>query len=321
MAKQKHDQFAKDLLKTVLEPLGQVETSHEVPGESRLIDVHFVSREVAPEQLEPYGLLGRMAAGECLLEPYRTSLEDFDLVNCMSKLSWVQLEQWRKGKREGERLPREARARLWLLTPSATEARLADYGLEPGHRVCGQRLSRGWFERGTWPKGVYLLGSAWGLGVVVIDRLPVQGETLLLRLMGRGAVQRQAIEEVQGLPAASVLRQNVMNLLFRWRILLKEHPVQTDEERELAMNLEHVYDEWRAKTLEEGKEKGIEEGELRAARSIVAQFWRGRFGEPPAWIRERLETMTSVKALESLAVDLARAADAQAAEAALRREE
>jgi len=173
--------------------------------------------------------------------------------------------------------------------------------------------------------------------VVVIDRLPVQGETLLLRLMGRGAVQRQAIEEVQGLPAASVLRQNVMNLLFRWRILLKEHPVQTDEERELAMNLEHVYDEWRAKTLEEGKEKGIEEGiekgiekgfergiekgELRAARSIVAQFWRGRFGEPPAWIRERLETMTSVKALESLAVDLARAADAQAAEAALRREE
>jgi len=315
MTRIKHDQFTKDLLKTVLEPLGAVETSHEVPGESRLIDVHFVSRPVAPAELEPYGLLGRLPAGECLLEPYRTALEDFDLVNCMSKLSWAHLEQWRKAEREGKQLRREARARMWLLTPSATDGRLADHGLEAAHRVCGQRWSRGWFARGTWPKGVYLLGRAWAFGVVVIDRLPVQPETLLLRLMGRGAVQRQAIDEVRGLPPESVLVQNVMNLLFRWRILLKERPVQTDEERELAMNLEHAYDEWRANTLEEG----IEKGELRVARSIVARIWRRRFGEPPAWVREQLDAMTSAEVLESLAEELVQGVDLQAAEALVHR--
>ena len=36
-----HDQFAKDYLKELLSPLGEVETSRDVPGEVRELDVFF----------------------------------------------------------------------------------------------------------------------------------------------------------------------------------------------------------------------------------------------------------------------------------------
>ncbi|MCC5655416.1 hypothetical protein LC608_00085 [Nostoc sp. XA010] len=37
-----YDQFAKDYLKELLQPLGEVETSRKVPAQIREIDVYFV---------------------------------------------------------------------------------------------------------------------------------------------------------------------------------------------------------------------------------------------------------------------------------------
>lgn len=37
-----YDQFAKDYLKELLQPLGEVETSRKVPAEIREVDVYFV---------------------------------------------------------------------------------------------------------------------------------------------------------------------------------------------------------------------------------------------------------------------------------------
>lgn len=41
MTRQPHDQFAKSFLADLLEPLGQVEVSLEVSGESRWVDLYF----------------------------------------------------------------------------------------------------------------------------------------------------------------------------------------------------------------------------------------------------------------------------------------
>jgi len=51
-----HDQFAKDYLKDLLSPLGEVETSGDVPGEVREIDVflHQVQHQQPPSKVWDY---------------------------------------------------------------------------------------------------------------------------------------------------------------------------------------------------------------------------------------------------------------------------
>lgn len=64
-----HDRFAKQYLKELLSPLGEVETSRKVSGEVREIDVWFVPTPHAQVNSQVLGLLGRFAASPCLIEP------------------------------------------------------------------------------------------------------------------------------------------------------------------------------------------------------------------------------------------------------------
>lgn len=57
-----YDQFAKDYLKELLQPLGEVETSRKVAAEIREIDVYFTpSLQFTSDTIE-LGLLGKFAA-------------------------------------------------------------------------------------------------------------------------------------------------------------------------------------------------------------------------------------------------------------------
>lgn len=83
-----YDQFAKDYLKELLSPLGEVETSRNIAGEVREIDVLFApSKEVAPAT--QLGLLGRLAATAAIFEPYRNAI---NWGECSKKLLMI----WRK---------------------------------------------------------------------------------------------------------------------------------------------------------------------------------------------------------------------------------
>ncbi|MFB2898708.1 hypothetical protein ACE1CI_37820 [Aerosakkonemataceae cyanobacterium BLCC-F50] len=69
-----YDQFAKDYLKELLSPLGEVETSRNIAGEVREIDVWFAPKgEIAPTT--QLGLLGRLAATAAIFEPYRNAIK------------------------------------------------------------------------------------------------------------------------------------------------------------------------------------------------------------------------------------------------------
>lgn len=68
-----HDQFAKDYLKELLAPLGEVETSCDVAGEVREIDVWFAPKPQPTAEPQVLGLLGRFASGPCLMEPFRNA--------------------------------------------------------------------------------------------------------------------------------------------------------------------------------------------------------------------------------------------------------
>jgi len=66
-----HDQFAKDYLKELLTTLGQVETSRNIAGEVREIDVWFTPAPTATSNPQALGILAQFATTPALFEPFR----------------------------------------------------------------------------------------------------------------------------------------------------------------------------------------------------------------------------------------------------------
>jgi hypothetical protein len=101
------------------------------------------------------------------------------------------------------------------------------------------------------------------LGTVTTSR-KVTNETrevdFWLRLMGRGAVQAQAIAELLALPANHPMKRTTMEYLAVLQISLNVGQNLSTDERVLAMNLSPVYEKWRQETLDEGLQQGLEQG-------------------------------------------------------------
>jgi hypothetical protein len=255
VTRQTHDQFAKSLLSEFLEPWGSVEVSREVSDEPRSIDLYFEPDPQRPPQV--LGLLGRLATLPCLLEPYRNPVSIEQIRACILKSLMVQAQHQRS--ESVTELPR-----LWILTPTASKKVLKQFGALP---------------EDPWPKGIYLLPSGLRGGVVVIHQLPKTRETLWLRLLGRGKIQQQAIQEVLDMSSEDPDRIRVLELLGNWKIMLDEsREALRQEERELVMNLSPAYLKWKEETLNEGiqigerrgKEEGKEEAKVEVALKMLA---------------------------------------------------
>ncbi len=86
MTKFRYDRFAKDYLQELLSPLGSVETSKDVAGEVREIDVYFVPSAQSHIDKDILGLLGRFADKPALFEPFRNPVTISEVRSCTIKL-------------------------------------------------------------------------------------------------------------------------------------------------------------------------------------------------------------------------------------------
>jgi hypothetical protein len=123
-----HDQFAKDLLESLLSPLGQIETDRQISGEVRRIDVCF---SPAPQAIASpdLGLLGRLASTGAAFEPFRNPVTPNEIRSCLSKL----LDWHAELRRQAQRQPPDERERLplpqlWILTPTLAATTLKSFG-------------------------------------------------------------------------------------------------------------------------------------------------------------------------------------------------
>ncbi len=247
-----HDQFAKQYLKELLSPLGEVETSRDIPGEVREVDVWLVPTS-QPAAARALGLLGRLAANPCILEPFRNAVTPTEVRDCLLKLFELHGELQRQSRRSDSRLSEEELPRLWILSPTASESLLDGF--------------RARLEEENWMRGVYFLGDSFRSAIVAIHQLPSTSDTLWLRILGKGTVQKQAIEELTALPLGNPLRSNVLELLTNWRMNIERKTTLTSEDRELLENLTPAYLEWRKEAVREGQ------------RFVVENLLRFRFGE------------------------------------------
>jgi hypothetical protein len=283
---QPHDQFAKQFLSELLEPLeAEVKVNYEVHAASRYVDIYFSPKTATLDStlLEALGLLGRMVSQACLIEPFRNPVNQEDVCNCLLKLFLVQSKirehqkQQNKLKIQESTTPEELEELeelpdLWILSTSVSDVLLSRFGAK---------------TKPEWGDGVYFLAEALNTRIIAINRLPKTPETLYLRMLGRGKVQKQAIEEFLALlPETSPLRQYTLKMLFMYRIYLEGKTDLTEDEKELFMNLSPAYLKWETETLQQGLQQGLQEGLqngrqeglLEGQRVLVENLLKSRFG-------------------------------------------
>jgi len=263
MTRQPHDQFAKQYLQELLTALGKVEISHEVSPEVRQVDVWFVPTApltLTQETTSARGLLGRLASTACLLEPFSNPPKEMEVRNCLLKLFAIFSQFQRQVKQNKNTLKEGDLPRLWILSPSFSQARLDGFGAK-------LKLQQ------NWPEGVYFLAPSLRTALVAINQLPVTKQTLWLRVLGNGDTQRQAVHELERLPKGQPIREKILELMARWHVSLQKSENLTEEAQELLMNLSSAYLQWREETLQEGRQEGSLEGQ----RLILQNLLEGRF--------------------------------------------
>jgi len=260
-----HDQFAKDYLEELLTPLGSVQAPRRVAGEVRQIDVWFAPTTQTVADASRLGLLGRFATTASVFEPFRNAPTPTEICNCLLKLLELRGELERQANRNQERIEESSLPRLWILSPTASEAVLNGF--------------RAILDEDNWMRGVYFLANHLRTAIVAIHQLPPTSETLWLRILGKGRVQQQAIDELEALPENEPLRFRALELLYSLRTTLEVSQNLEPEERDLIMRLSPLYEQ----RLEEATQQGIQQGQ----RGVVENLLRARFGS----LDEQLEAI------------------------------
>jgi hypothetical protein len=167
-----HDQFAKDLLESLLSPFGKVGSNRKISSEVREIDLCFFPHP-EPINFTSLGLLSKLAAIGAAFEPFRNPASADEIRSCMAKLFDLHTELNRQAKREEQlKIDESSLTRLWILTPTLAATTLESFGAITD------------VER--WRDGVYLMPPGCKTGIIVIHQLPKTPDTLWLRILGKG---------------------------------------------------------------------------------------------------------------------------------------
>jgi hypothetical protein len=282
-----YDQFAKDYLEELLQPLGSVQVPRRVAGEVREIDVWFAPDTSSPvAEASKLGLLGRFATTPAIFEPFRNAATATEICNCLLKLLEIRGEFEREANRNQQRLEESNLPRLWILSPTASPGILNGFGAI--------------VDEENWLTGVYCLPKYLRTAIVAIHQLPKTRKTLWLRILGKGKVQQQAIDEIEALPEDEPLRARALELLYNLRTTLEVSQNLDTEDRELIMRLSPLY----TQRLAAATEQGIQEGQ----RVVIENLLKARFGELDEQLSVIIEPLLSLPPEEftSLLLQLSR---------------
>lgn len=263
-----HDQFAKDYLEQLLTPYGEVQAARRVAGEVREIDVYFIPKPQPSNISETLGLLGKLVTTPSLFEPFRNAASATEICDCLLKLLEVRGDLQRQANRNKTRILESDLPKLWILTPTASAQLLSGFGANP---------------KDDYLPGIHFMPEYLRTAIVAIHQLPSISETLWLRIIGRGNVQKQAIDELEALTPDNPFRKAALELLYNLQQNLQVTQNQDEEDRELLMRLAPLYQQDR----EQAKQQGIQEGE----RLVVENLLKFRFGEIDNELQEIIEPL------------------------------
>lgn len=241
-----YDQFAKDYLKELLQPFGDVTTSRTVSSEIREIDVFFLPSPQLASNITSLGLLGRLILEGAVIEPFRNAATPIEIRGCMNKLFDTFNEQIRQSKGDNSRIKESDFPRLWILSPTLSACKLKGFKAD--------------LDEENWGSGIYFMGDYIRTAIVVIHKLPQTQETLWLRILGRGRVQQQAIKELEALPQNNRFRSQAIDLLLGLKATIEVNKEINKDDRRLIMQLSTIYQQELADAREKARQQGFQEG-------------------------------------------------------------
>jgi hypothetical protein len=267
MARNIHDRFTKEWLKQLLPDFGTVEIESQVMGEIRTIDVVFYPNQKGLNLLPDLGLLGKILAKSCAIEAFRNAAPLWEISNCCNKRFVLENELIKLAKKEKRWLSRNDCPELWIITPTFPNLSKRDCKAEP-HPQLGE--------------GIYLLPKRDRTGIIAIHELPTTEDTILLRLLGKGSVQAQAVKELTALPPDHPYLQETLEHISSLQINLKLRQNKTKDIKEVIMNLSPAYIKWKEETIAEGRAEGEARGEARGSRKALISVARTMLQEGAA---------------------------------------
>ena len=150
--------------------------------------------------------------------------------------------------------------------------------------------------------------------IIAIHQLPRTPETLWLRVLGKGNVQKQAVAELRELPSDNVFRLNALELLYNLRTILEVRQDIDREDRELIMELSPLYlqrledatqrgmqqgmQQGIQQGLQQGIQQGIQEGIQRAQRQEVENLLQAKFSEIDEQLAQIIEPLIQLEPLD-----------------------
>ena len=278
-----HDQFAKDYLEELLKPYGEVQAASQVAGEIREIDVLFTPFPNQTTNVELLGLLGKLATTPAIFEPFRNPASTEEICDCLLKSLEVRGALRRAAKREQTNKTKIEIPKLWILTPTASRNIISGFS--------------GITKPDSLP-GIYHLPKSLHAAIVVIHQLPQTQETLWLRLLGRGTVQKRAIDELAALPLNQPYVKITLELLYNLQKNLKINQSSQTEDQELIMRLAPLYQQDRELAKQEGLYDGLQEA-LQKEKRLLIRLLNRRVGEIDSLLIQKIQEL-SVEKLEEL---------------------
>lgn len=201
--------FSKELTSVVLGSAGLVAQSVRIGAQPDWLDFYF---EPAAAGLPAPGLLGAMTRSPSILAPFHlTKAGAREAQDTIRKALNLWAMQGRAAKAAGRRRPPMPAS--WLIVTEPLAPVLRSFGLERSPR---------------WPAGVYLGAPALGLRAVVLRELAPTRDTLLVRLLGTGAVLERALADQAALPPSAPERRAARAALLAI-VAAENEPVPIEE--------------------------------------------------------------------------------------------
>ena len=276
-----HDDFVKEYLPELIKDYGIVDSAKKIASQTKEIDVFFQPHNKIDKDSHQLGLLRKLLNTTCLLEVYRNSVTANQINECIGKLVDTKLFISRENKRKKKD---DEQVNLWLLTPTLSDKILNSFKAE---------------QDDNWENGIYFLPPALSTRIIVIHRLPVNEETLWLRILGKGKVQEKAIEELKNLSIDNPYRDSVLelvsNLFTVLRLNQEKRQELTKEDQELIMKLSPIYEA----RLEEREQIGIQKG----IQQNVIRLLNRKVGNLPSNMQTRVISLP-IASLEDLSLAL-----------------
>jgi hypothetical protein len=256
MSRTLHDTFAKDWFREFLTDFGLVETEYPISSEIRHVDVYFQPTgpsELFPIELTPMGLLSRMISGPCLIEPFRNAIPAQEICNCIAKASILGYKMLRDPLRsdltnsDGAATPPprapfhfDDRPFLWMISPTLSKAMQAKFAPH---------------QDPTWGPGFHFCQTGFRAAIITVHQLPVTLDTLWLRMLGKGRVQKQAFAELIALPLDHPYREMTLRHIATLQETLQTRQNKDQYLEEMVMTLVSAYDRMTAENQQKGKEE------------------------------------------------------------------